>query len=137
MNIISTKAHAILDYALVLLLFLSPRLFKLMDYSDTNPAVWIVPSSIAVLIASSAVMTDYEGGLFRWLPMQFHLYADLALGFILAISPWLFGFADFAFFPHLIIGVVIIITSMLTKKRTVYSVAREPREPFIYKSEKL
>ena len=55
-----------------------------------------------------SAMTDYEGGvLAHVIPMRVHLMTDAIVGIFLAISPWLFGFADHganAWLPFLIIG---------------------------------
>lgn len=38
--------------------------------------------------------------------MPAHLMLDAGGGILLAISPWLFGFADYVWAPHLIIGLL-------------------------------
>jgi hypothetical protein len=57
-----------------------------------------------VLMLGTSAMTAYEAGLVRTIPMTGHLAADAALGLLLAASPWLFGFANVVFLPHLILG---------------------------------
>ena len=39
-------------------------------------------------------MTNYELGLMHVLPMHLHLWADALVGLVLALSPWIFGYAD-------------------------------------------
>ncbi len=117
MRIISTKVHAIADYALALLLFLSPRLFYLMDMVETSgAAVWMVPSLVGLVQFGVSFITRYEGGGFRKIPMPVHLNIDLVLGLFLALSPWLFGFNYFVYKPHLLMGLALVLLAVLTRK---------------------
>ena len=45
------------------------------------------------LIAYS-LLTDYELGVWKVAPMAVHNLIDIVAGSFLALSPWLFGFAD-------------------------------------------
>jgi hypothetical protein len=104
-KMIPTKFHAGMDYAVGVLLIASPWLFGFAD--ESTAATWIaVLAGVAVLGLST--MTDYEGGLLaRLIPMRTHLMSDAALGLLLAVSPWLFGFADEglnAWLPFVAIG---------------------------------
>jgi hypothetical protein len=47
--------------------------------------------------------------------MRTHLALDLAGGAILALSPWLFGFSDYIWAPHLILGILEIGATLMTK----------------------
>jgi hypothetical protein len=38
--------------------------------------------------------------------MRIHLVLDLVSGLTLAFSPWLFGFSDYIFAPHVIGGIL-------------------------------
>jgi hypothetical protein len=40
---------------------------------------------------------------------------DVASGALLALSPWLFGFADRVFWPHLIVGIMEIGAGLTTR----------------------
>jgi hypothetical protein len=39
---------------------------------------------------------------------------DLVSGILLAASPWIFGFSDYVYMPHLILGLFEIGASMMT-----------------------
>jgi SPW repeat len=41
---------------------------------------------------------------------------DLGSGILLAVSPWLFGFADQVWAPHLVIGLIEIGTALMTRR---------------------
>jgi len=104
-RLIPTKIHAGLDYVVGILLIASPWIFGFSD--ESTAATWIAVLAGLAMIGLSA-MTDYEGGvLARVIPMRTHLMTDAALGIFLAVSPWLFGFADEgtnAWLPFVVIG---------------------------------
>jgi len=104
-KMIPTKTHAGMDYAVGLLLIASPWLFGFAD--DSTVATWIAVLAGVAMLGLSTI-TDYEGGLLaRLIPMRMHLMADAGLGLVLAVSPWLFGFANEganAWLPFVAIG---------------------------------
>jgi hypothetical protein len=125
MRFIPTRAHGVLDYLVGILLMASPWLF---GFGAGGAETWLpVVLGAAALIYS--VFTDYELGLVRKIPMPVHLTLDLLSGALLAVSPWLFGFANRVWAPHLIIGLFEIGASLLTRTQpaTVHgSVHRGP-----------
>jgi SPW repeat len=114
-RMIPTKAHAALDYVVGLLLIASPWLFGFAD--ESSAATWIaVVAGIAMILMST--VTDYEGGILsHMLPMRTHLLTDAAMGAFLAVSPWLFGFADEgtnAWLPFVAIGLGELLSALTT-----------------------
>lgn len=59
--------------------------------------------------------TDHELGIVRRIPMTGHLWVDGLSGALLALSPWLFGFADRVWMPHAILGVIEIVAAFVTR----------------------
>jgi len=114
---LTTKFHGILDYPVGLALLLAPNLLGFAQLG--GPAVWL-PRIIGLLILAQSIMTAYELGLVKVLPMRMHLMTDHVAGVLLAASPWLFGFYDPAnqriWMPHLIVGLVILLVTALTQK---------------------
>jgi hypothetical protein len=112
MRVLPTKVHGFMDYSVGLLLIAAPWLF---DFANGGAATWV-----PVLIGAGAILyslfTDYELGVHRALSMRTHLTLDLFVGILLAASPWLFGFADKVFTPHLVLGLFSIGASLVTKK---------------------
>lgn len=112
MRFISTRAHGFLDYAFGALLIFAPWIF---NFSDIEAAKWV-----AILIGAGAILysiiTDYELGLLKVIPMSGHLMIDLLAGAFLAASPWIFGFAEYIFWPHLVFGILEIGASLFTQK---------------------
>ncbi|MFD2247015.1 SPW repeat protein [Pontibacter ruber] len=112
MRFIPTRFHGILDYVVGLLMIASPWLF---GFADNAYATWtIVIAGVLALIQT--VFTDFEVGIIKKIPMQSHLMVDFGLGVILALSPWMFGFADYVYTPHVIFGVFSILASLTTHR---------------------
>ena len=96
-----------------ILLVFFPNLF---GFADGSSAQWIfVALGVAAILYS--LVTDYELGLVHWIPMPVHLSLDAASGVVLAASPWLFGFHDRVYLPHLIFNLFEIVASLITRPR--------------------
>jgi hypothetical protein len=104
MRFIPTRIHGMLDYLMGILLILSPWIFGFADAAN-EAAIW-VPVVLGIAAILYSLFTDYEMGLVRSIPMPTHLILDIASGALLALSPWLFGFADEVFWPHLLVGLL-------------------------------
>lgn len=121
MRFIPTKLHGLLDYASAGLFIASPWLFGFAfdphsNLAESVAAQWI-PVFVGVGVFFYSIFTDYELGLVRRLPMRVHLTADLWFaGVFLAASPWVFGFADRVYLPHLLLGLFSVAAGLLTKK---------------------
>ncbi|MBR0664470.1 hypothetical protein GXW71_08900 [Roseomonas hellenica] len=111
MKVFSTRTHAVIDYLTALLLIVAPYV---LGFADATAAQW-VPQIVGAAILASSLMTDYELGVARVIPMPAHIGLDMILGALLAASPWLFGFADRVFWPHLIVGLLDIAIAMTTR----------------------
>lgn len=112
MRFIPTRTHAIMDYLMGVVLIIAPWIF---GFALGGAETWVpVILGIATLVYS--LMTDYEFSLTRRIPMPTHLGLDLGAGLFLAVSPWLFGFADVVWGPHVILGLIEIVASLTTHK---------------------
>ena len=81
MKFLSTKAHAVIDYIMGVLLIAAPWLF---DFANGGAAQWVsVILGLGMLIYR--IVTNYELGMLKILPMNIHLAIDYAAGIILAI----------------------------------------------------
>jgi hypothetical protein len=117
MKIISTKAHAIIDYVVGILLIAAPWIFR---FSDIPAAKWTA-IAVGILILLMSFVTDYEGGGKKMLSMSTHLTMDVVAGIFLAASPWLFGFNDSVYLPHLIVGILEIGAGLMTERTSQHS----------------
>jgi hypothetical protein len=113
MPLIPTRIHGILDYLVGVVLIAAPWLF---GFADGSAAMW-VPIIIGAGAILNAFLTDYELGVIRIIPMNVHLAIDVIGGIVLAVSPWLFGFADVAWIPHVVVGLIAIGAGLTTERR--------------------
>lgn len=113
MRFIGTKTHGYLDYIVGALLIAAPWIF---DFNRGGAETW-VPVVLGVAAIIYSLLTDYELGVSPQIPMRTHLMLDLASGIVLAASPWIFGFADYVWAPHLVLG-LFEIGAALTTERT-------------------
>lgn len=128
MRFIPTRIHGFLDYGVGLLLILSPFLFGFADVTDR--AGFRVPVFLGVAAVIYSLLTKYELGALSVLPMPVHLGLDFASGLLLATSPWLFGFSNEVFVPHVILGVMEIGAALTTQTRPrLNSLAGDPLPP--------
>ncbi len=112
MRFISTKTHGVLDYLVGLLLIAAPWL---LGFAEGGAETW-VPVILGAGALVYSLMTNYEMGAMKVFSMPMHLMFDLLSGIFLAASPWIFGFADRVYLPHLILGIFEIGASLMTDK---------------------
>jgi hypothetical protein len=111
MRFIPTRIHGMLDYASGLLLIALPYL---LGFADGTIQQWL-PQILGVAAIFYAIFTDYELGAVRAMPMRVHLFLDGASGMLLAASPWLFGFHERVWLPHLVLGLFEIGAALTTR----------------------
>jgi hypothetical protein len=111
LRFIPTRTHGVLDYLMGALLIVAPYL---LGFADGSAAQW-VPQILGAGAIVYSLLTDYELGAVRVIPMPVHLLLDIGSGVLLAASPWLFGFADRVLWPHVILGVLEIGAGMMTR----------------------
>jgi hypothetical protein len=116
MRFLSTRAHGMLDWFMGPLLILAPFLLDL----DRSNAEGLVPLVLGIAMVVLTFFTDYEMGVVRRIPMPTHLAMDAASGALLALSPWLFGFSDRVWAPHLILGLIEMGTSFMTQRQPAH-----------------
>jgi hypothetical protein len=111
MRFIPTRLHGVIDYLWGLALVASPWLF---GFADVPAAKWVAVAFGAGAILYSLV-TAYELGVVPLVPMRLHLGLDGLAGFLLAISPLGFGFADQVYLPHVLFGLFSVVASLVTR----------------------
>jgi SPW repeat len=116
--------HGMLDYPAGILLIAAPWIF---GFSDVGGAAVAVPIAVGALIILQSLITDYELSVADVLPLPAHLMMDVLAGAVLALSPFIFGFADEganAWVPHVVAGVGLIASGLMTQRHR----ATEPHQ---------
>jgi hypothetical protein len=114
LRIIPTSVHGILDYLVGIALFFAPELFGFAEYGG---AAVSVPRTLGVIVIVYSLLTRYEWGLVKAIPMGLHLMLDMLGGAFLAASPWIFGFNNApnnVWMPHLVVGLAEIAIAAMT-----------------------
>lgn len=110
MRFLPTTFHAAFDYGLALVLITMPAWLILPEGAATN-----IPASLGTLLLGGSLLTKYEYGVLRLVPLRIHLLLDVVCGAFLAVSPWLFGFVE-QYPPFLLFGIVWIAAALVTHK---------------------
>ena len=110
MKIIGTKTHGILDYLTGVLLLLLP-LLAAWDLQRVESRILMI---LGVLTIIYSLITNYEWGVAKIIPMKTHLIIDFLSGAFLAISPWIFDFKDVVYIPHVVLGIFEMAASIFT-----------------------
>jgi len=111
MRFVPTRIHGVLDWLMGALLTALPWLLSL----DRGRPEGYIPMALGVAILVLTFFTDHELGIVRRIPMVGHLLVDGLSGALLASSPWLFGFADRVYLPHLALGLTAVAASLVTR----------------------
>jgi hypothetical protein len=107
---LSTRVHGMLDYLVGVLLIALPWL---TGFARGGAETWAPVLFGGASLVYSA-LTDYELGLVRRLAMPTHLLLDGLGGALLAVSPWLLGFDQTVWIPHVVAGLFAIVAATLT-----------------------
>ena len=113
-RVIPTGVHGALDYLASGVNLAFPRLLGLHD----APGAALVPRIDGLAGAAYSLLTDYELGAIKVLPMRTHLALDAAKGIFMAASPWLFGFAQNGtryWLPHVSMGAADVVVAIVSK----------------------
>ena len=114
LRVIPTSVHGVLDYVTGSALLAAPELFRLKDV----PSAALTPRLTGAGATAYSLLTDYEFGVVRLLPMPVHLVLDAMSGALLATSPWLLGYAKNGpryWLPHALVGASEILAALATK----------------------
>ena len=115
MRFISTKIQGALDYLVGLALILAPMLF---GFQDVGGAAVFVPVALGAALIVYSLLTRYEWGVLKLLSMTYHLALNVAVGVLLILSPFLFGFINEVpntWVPHVVVGIVMIIVVLFSQ----------------------
>lgn len=107
MRVMTTRSHGFLDIAAGVLLLAAPWLLGFA----AGGAETFVPVVLGLAVLGYSAFTDYEVGRVKRVQMPVHLWLDAGAGLLLGVSPWLFGFYDDVWAPHLVVGLVLVVAA--------------------------
>lgn len=113
MQTIEAKTHACIDYSVGIILIAAAYLLNFQAEKLPNTVLYAV--GIGSLLYS--VLTNYELGLLKIIPINIHFMLDTISGMFLATSPWLLGFSELVFLPHLLLGIITIGAAIITSTK--------------------
>ena len=116
LRVIPTKAHGALDMATGPALIAAPTLLRM----NGNNGATIPPRVVGAAATVYALLTDYEFGLKRVLPMRTHLALDVVAGIALAATPFVTRASKRGarhWLPHAVIGANEVFLAFTTKER--------------------
>ncbi len=109
--IIPSRTHGILDYIYVIVVI---AVLWIYNFSVYTYAPWIMLiAGICIIIFS--MLTRYERGYLGLISMRAHLWLDLLVGVLLIAAPYFLKFEHNAALPHWVMGVILILSALLTK----------------------
>lgn len=114
LRVIPTGVHGMLDYLASGINLAFPRLLGLHD----APWAVLILRIAGVANAGYSLLTDYELGAFKVLPMPAHLRFDAAKGLLTLSAPWVFGFAKKGaryWLAHVLMGTVDVLAAVTSK----------------------
>jgi len=115
LQFIPTKVHGVLDYIVAVALMFAPMIF---GFQEVGGAAVAIPVVLGIGLFLYSLLTNYEWGVFKVINMKYHLVFDVLASALLALSPWLFGFADEAWnawVPHVVVGLTVILVVICSK----------------------
>jgi hypothetical protein len=110
---IPTKIHGVLDYTVGALMSSSPLFLngikKAVKAEERQGKVKfkpeeLIPYAMGAFSGLYSLLTNYELGVAKKIPMKVHLILDAIGGAFLAASPWLFGFNKKVWIPFVAVG---------------------------------
>jgi hypothetical protein len=127
MNAIPTRIHAVIDYVMAVVLIVTPFVFM---FEEHEAAKWVL-IYIGIITFVASLLTHDELGIAWAIPMPGHLALDIVLGLFLIASPWLLGFADTIWLPHVILGAIKVLVALGTRWHPGRGHAGPPSRPQI------
>jgi hypothetical protein len=123
MKFIPTYVHGFIDYVIGIFLIIMPWLFEFP--TDENET--LIPAFVGIGIIAYSFATNYEYGGLKVISMNSHRRLDYLAGFVLALSPWLFGFHKLVYLPHVMIGFFFVVLSFFSKSHLTGEKTRRTR----------
>jgi hypothetical protein len=111
-GIINTRLHGILDYSSAFILLL-PWITGF--YESGNDTLIFTLLGVATIVFS--ILTDYEFGLIKLLPMKVHLIFDTLSALFLIAMPWLFPVSHYQYYWPTLLGITELLVVILSSSQ--------------------
>jgi len=109
MKLIKPNVHAVMDFAVVVVLLASPSLFPF-----TSP-IAIFTYVLGAVHLTLTVATDFPGGLLKIIPLKVHGIIELIVSILLFVSIWIFpGISGFDRNYYLAFSFAVFLTWLLS-----------------------
>lgn len=109
---ISTTFFGFFGYILALTTMSSPWLF---GFWHVGGASLFIPLLFGWFHLIMCIFSNTKAGMLGVFPIQMHCVLNVLSGFILLVSPFLYGFCDRVYLPHLILGGLIFLMGLGVK----------------------
>lgn len=103
-SLITTRVHSVIDYVAGVALIAAPWLFGF----SANMMATYCAVGVGLFLIVQNLFTAWEYSLAKVIPASTHVVLDYFAGAFLAFSPWLLGYAEVIYLPHLFVGLYII-----------------------------
>lgn len=98
------KINGIADYAIAAVLLCTPLILNM----HVTAVESIIMFAAGFAVGLQSIMTNYPAGILKVMPLRLHLLLHVMAGIFLCTSPWILNFAQKIFWPHLILGLLLI-----------------------------
>ncbi len=110
---ISTKIHGVIDYLVAIVLIAAPFV---LGFADGGPAQYSA-IGLGIFVIVYSLLTNYELGAVGIFRFRTHLILDGLFALALIASPWLLGFSDLIWWPHVVFGLAALLVIALSGRK--------------------
>jgi SPW repeat len=110
---ISPNTHGVVEPVVAVLFIVAPWLFGFSDITEAAVISVIVGATMLL----TGMLTQWRYSVLKLIPLRTHFMADMALGALLILSPFIFGFSDEGGATRFMIiaGVLELLTALSTR----------------------
>lgn len=115
---ISTKFYGVMNYLIAVALMLAPWFIPASNgqpFFRIGGASLFLPLLIGWVQLIMAFFSANPHGVIKQFPMQMHHFQDVLTGSFLFASPFVYGFSDKIWWPHVLFGALLMIMGIFTR----------------------
>jgi hypothetical protein len=109
---VNTRLHGIFDYSSAFILLLP----WITNYHERGQDTLIF-AALGIITALYSLLTDYEFGLVKLIPMKVHIVLDILSALFLIAMPWLTGVMNYYLYWPVLLGVAELVIIFLSSTR--------------------